>query len=300
LEVLKTHEAIRQVKDAVRWNRLLIHGDEDYLTEQFVKKVSSVKPVEKFYLSDGVEPLFRFTGTSLFGGATLPVVFEAELLPRLLSRKEPRKRFFSFLKSLDAFILVSYQEIEKKTLRSEPFSGVLKMVDAVLHSDRYPEGKTMALVARKLESAGKRVSPELVKLVVYGAGSSLRHLRTEVEKLTTYPGELDEETVEGLLYSGERSHVFELFPLLVEGRRKAYLSKLEGVLKAGVEPLMVLGFFQSQLRRYILRLEQSGRAPASLLRSRLMLLKKLHEKEFAVKRGLISGEDALRLLAFEV
>jgi DNA polymerase-3 subunit delta len=32
----------------------------------------------------------------------------------------------------------------------------------------------------------------------------------------------------------------------------------------------------------------------------LLLLKKIHEKEFAVKRGFVNGEDALKSLAFEI
>ena len=47
------------------------------------------------------------------------------------------------------------------------------------------------------------------------------------------------------------------------------------------------------VKKFRLLLKEKG------LKELLLLLKKLHEKEFAVKRGITSGEDALKSLILE-
>jgi DNA polymerase-3 subunit delta len=309
---VKTYEILKKIKDKLPWNKVLIYGEESYLTQQFLKKVSTIREVEKFHADEELGSFLNFTGTSLFGNSPLPVLLGVEKLTELLRKKADKERFIKFLKSLDSFILVSYEEIDYRKLKTEVFSAILEIVDVVIHSENYPQEKILSLVAKKFHSEGRKVSKEIVKLIVEIVGTDLRELRSETEKLLLYPGELTPEVVKLLLFSSGKANVFELIFPLVEGNRKEYLNQLEELLRKGADPLSLIALLQTQLRQLLsmatgdrvrlppetikkLRALLKGKSYTELL----LLLKKLHEKEFAVKRGILNGEEALKSLAFE-
>jgi len=313
MKTAKVYEVLKKVKDKLPWNKVLIYGEESYLTQQFLKKIGTIRQLEKFHADEELESFLNFTGTSLFGDSPTPVLLGVEKLTELLRKKADKERFIKFLKSLDSFILVSYEELDYKKLKTEVFSAIGQIVDIVIHSENYPEEKIYALLAKKFRSEGREVSRELLKLIVEIVGTDLRELRNETEKLLLYPGELTPEIVKLLLFSSGKANVFELIFPLVEGNRKEYLNQLEKLLQKGADPLSLIALLQTQLRQLIsMATGDKVRLPPetikklrSLLKHRsftelLLLLKKLHEKEFAVKRGFVNGEDALKSLAFEV
>jgi len=313
MKVVRTAEILKKIKEKLPWNKVLTHGEEDYLTEQFIKKVSAIREIEKFHVDEELESFLNFTGTSLFGDFPIPVLIGVEQLTERLRKKADKERFINFLKSLDSFILVSYEELPYKKLKTEIFSAIGELVDVVVHSENYPLEKTYALIAKKFQSAGKEISKEIIKLIVETAGSNLKELRSETDKLLLYPGELTPEVVKLLLFSSGKANVFELIFPLVEGNKKEYLNQLESLLQKGVDPLSLIVLLQTQLRELIgMATGDKVRLPPEtikkfrvLLKERsftelLLLLKKIHEKEFAVKRGFVNGEDALKSLAFEI
>jgi ankyrin repeat protein len=85
------------------------------------------------------------------------------------------------------------------------------------------------------------------------------------------------------------------------------------LLRKGADPLSLIALLQTQLRQLLsIATGDKVKLPPetikklrTLLKQKsftelLLLLKKLHEKEFAVKRGIINGEEALKSLAFEL
>ncbi|TCK04609.1 DNA polymerase III subunit delta [Phorcysia thermohydrogeniphila] len=313
MKTVKAYEVLKKVKDKLPWNKVLIYGEESYLTQQFLKKIGAIRQLEKFHADEELGSFLNFTGTSLFGDSPIPVLLGVEKLTELLRKKADKERFIKFLKSLDSFILVSYEELDYRKLKSEVFSAIGQIVDIVIHSENYPEEKIYALLAKKFRLEGREVSRELLKLIVEIVGTDLRELRNETEKLLLYPGELTPEVVKLLLFSSGKANVFELIFPLVEGSRREYLNQLEELLQKGADPLSLIALLQTQLRQLIsMATGDKVRLPPdtikklrALLKQRsyielLLLLKKLHEKEFAVKRGIISGEEALKSLAFEL
>ncbi|RUM43595.1 MAG: DNA polymerase III subunit delta [Desulfurobacterium sp.] len=312
MKTVKTTEVLKKIKNRLPWNKVLIHGEESYLTEQFIKKVSAIREIEKFYADEELESFLNFTGTSLFGSSPIPVLIGVERLNELLRKKTDKERFTNFLKTLDSFVLVSYEELPYKKLKTEIFTAIGKLVDVIIHSENYPLERIYTLIAKKFHSAGKDVSKETIKLIVEMVGTNLRELRNETDKLLLYPGELTPEVVKLLLFSSGKANVFELVFPLVEGRKKEYLNQLESLLQKGADPLSLIALLQTQLRQLIsMATGDKVRLPPETikkfrvllkekgLKELLLLLKKLHEKEFAVKRGITSGEDALKSLILE-
>ncbi|WP_163328214.1 DNA polymerase III subunit delta [Desulfurobacterium thermolithotrophum] len=312
MKVVKVQDVLKQLKTGkLPFKKVLIHGEEAYLTEQLLKKVSEVTDIEKFYVDENIDSFFNFTGTSLFGKSPVPVILNVEKLNEVLRKKVDKERFLKILKTFDEFILVSMEELDYKKLKSELFSEIQKLIDATVVSERYSEKAIYSLLKRKFDSAGKKITPEVLKLIVETVGTDLRELRNETDKLILYPDELTPESVKLLLFSSGKVNVFELIFPLLEGNRRKFLEQVEILLSCGGEPLSIIGLLQTQLRQIIslangiqvkLPREVLQKYKAILQKKKLLellfLLKTLHEKEFAVKRGEVSGEDALKSIVF--
>lgn len=307
MKTVKVQEALKQLKTGkIPIKKLLIHGEESYLTEQFLRRVSQVKNVEKFYADENLEEVFNFTGTTLFGTSPLLVILNVEKLSGILRKKVDKERFLNFLSNLDEFILVSMEELDYRKLKSDIFSKIQKLIDAVVVSERYGERAVYSLIKRKFESAGESVTPEVLKLIVENVGTDLRELRNETDKLILYPDEITPETAKLLLFSSGKVNVFELIFPLLNGDKKEFIKRVKTVLSSGAEPLAIIGLLQTQMRQIInLANGVNVRLPKTVLqryatvikRKReeelLNLLKKLDETEFAIKMGDISGKEAL-------
>ena len=305
---LKAREALKKVSGKLPWKKVFVYGPEDYLTEQFIKKVSAVKAVRKFY-PDGLEELFAFSGTSLFGSSPIPVIVHAEELPKFLRKKEDKEKFFRKIKELNEFIVACYCDLDFKTLKKEPFCWLLEVCDVVVYSDYLSEGEAKKLIVKKLFQRG--ISEDVVDFVIEKVGLNLRELRNETEKLLLYPGEINLEVAEGLISFGGRVNVFDLIFKLVSCDREGYLEGIDRVLREGTEPLQVLALFQSQVRQMInlvlgrevklpKNVQQRLKASASKvgLKRLLKVLKFLNEAEFSIKTGAVEGEGALKSLVF--
>ena len=307
---LKTFELLKQIKKGLPFNKALVHGKESYLSFQLIKKVSSAVKVEKFY-PDSLEEFFRFSGQSLFGGKSLPVILYAQELPSKLRKKSDREKFFKKLKALDSFLVVATEELNYRTLTGEFFKELLSTVEAVVVSEPLPLPNIYGLLKKKFKDAGKEVSKEVIKLIVELVGTDLTELRHETDKLLNYPGELTEEVVRAALFSSGKVSVFELvFPLL-EKRPKTYLNHLEELLSGGAEPIQLVGLMETQVRQMLkLAYGQKPRLPKETLKryeklltglsvkELLRLLKTLTETEFAIKKGEVEPALALKKVAF--
>ncbi|ADU97671.1 DNA polymerase III delta [Thermovibrio ammonificans HB-1] len=306
---LKTHEALKLIGKKLPFKKVLIHGEEVYLTQQFVKKVAALHPVERFF-PEAIDEFLNFTGSSLFGGSSIPVILYAEELPKTLKKKKERELFLKKLRSLDTFIVAAHCELDYRTLKGELFSQVEQLCDALLTSERLPVNAIYGLLNKKFLQSGKKVSKEVLKLLVELVGTDLTELRHEAEKLINYPGELTPEVVRGLVFPTEKSNAFTLIYPLARGNTKEYLKQLNALLASGNEPLQLIALLQTQARQAVkLALKKQVKLPkeaakqmALLLKQvgakrMLLLLKALNEAEFAVKSGRERGELALKKLA---
>ena len=310
MKTLKVQEAIKELKRGAPWNRIFIYGEESYLTDQFLKKLSENQPIEKFY-PDSLEEFFNFTGSSLFGNSATPVIVHGEELPKALKKKSERERFIKKLQSLNSFVVAAFEGLDYKELKGELFSKISEFSEVVIVSEPLPPKARLNLIKKKL-SQRKDATPEVVNLVAEKVSGDLWELKNETDKLLCYPGELSPESVELLLSSTQRVNLFELIYTLLSRDRKNYLKQVSQLLSEGVEPLQLLGLLQSQVRQLIkvasgqpVKLPQSSAKKFQLygrqlgLKRCLKLLKTLNEAEFSIKTGRATGEEALTSLAFK-
>ena len=310
MKTLKVQEALKELKKGLSWKKVFIYGEESYLTDQFLKKLSEIREIEKFY-PDSLEELFGFTGSSLFGPSPLPVIVHGEELPKFLKKKSEREKFLRKLKSLEEFVVAAFSGLDYRTLKGELFSEIFRMVEVSVVSEPYPTKAKLSLIKKKL-SQRKDVKPEVINLIAEKVEGDLWELKNETDKLLCYPGELSEEVVELLISSTPKVDLFNLIYLLIEGRKKEFLSQVSHLLSEGAEPLQLIGLLQSQVRQLIKTASgQPPKLPQQALRKLqlygrklgvkrgLKLLKLLNEAEFSVKTGRATGDEALTGLAFK-
>jgi len=312
MKQIKIQEALKQLKSGIPWKKILIHGNEIYLTEQFIKKLSSYREIEKFYADENLQNIYQFTGTSLFGGSPLLLITNAQHIPSTIRKKSEKEKFLNFLKSVPEFVIVATETLDYKKLKSEIFQTINELADITIISENYPEKAVYSLIKKKFETAGKPISDEAIKLIVETVGTDLLDLKQETDKLLNFPGKLDAKTVRQILFSSGRVNVFEIIVPLVENNKKEYLKQISTALSEGVDPLSIIGLLQSQVRQLITI--ASGEKPKLPLKAQktfnelarrtsikdlFLLLKKIHEVEFEIKSGVKSPEVALKSIVLE-
>lgn len=310
MKKIDVQEALKKVKEKIPWKKIFIYGEESYLTDQFLKKISDKKNLQKFY-PDSLDEFFSFTGGSLFGSSAIPVIVHGEELPKYLKKKVERERFLKKLESLDSFVIAVFSGLDYKTLRGDVFSAVVGISDVTVVSKPLPQKLKINLIKKKLSSL-KDVDPEVLNLVAEKVEGDLWELKNETDKLLCYPGKLSSEVVELLISSSPKVNIFELVYALMEGNRRDFLAQTSQLLSEGVDPLQLIGLLQSQLRQFVkfvsgqavkLNPQAARRFQAYKgklrMKEALKLLKALDEAEFAVKSGLATGEEALKFLAFK-
>jgi len=301
---VKVQEALK-LKELPK--KVLIHGEEEYLTRELLKKLSKTKAVEKFF-PESLEEFFSFSGSSLFGGETTPVILYGEELPGKLKKKTEREAFLKKLKGLPSFVIAVFKKLEWRELSSGLFKEVASLTDAVIESEPYSEKQIYAIISKKFKREGKELPPRLIKVIVEIVGTDLTKLKHETDKLIAYPGQLTEEVIRELLFSGGNPEPFGLIYPLVEGNAREFAERLEELFNKGAEPLQLIGLLQSQVRSLVeIACGRKPRLPKevyesyrALARKRgltelLKLLKALHQVEFFAKIGGNPKEELIKI-----
>jgi len=304
MKKIKVQEALKLKKFP---NKVLVYGEEEYLTRELIKKISKARTVEKFF-PESLEEFFSFSGSSLFGGETTPVILYGEELPGKLKKKAERQAFLKKLSELPSFVVAVFKKLQWKELSSGFFKEVAALSDVVVESEPYSEKQIYAILSKKFKREGRELPPELIKLIVEIVGTDLTKLKHETDKLIAYPGQLTEEVIRELLFSGGNPEPFSLIYPLVGGDARKFVRELERLFKAGIEPLQLIGLLQSQLRSLVeIACGRKPRLPKEIYESYrvlagkrgltelLKLLKALHQAEFSVKIGGNPKEELIKI-----
>lgn len=140
-------------------------------------------------------------------------------------------------KSGKRFVERAYGEIEGKGC-------------AVRFPKMYDEGVARWVVERS-KRAGLKMTVGRAEYMIMRAGSDLRHLANELEKLALYCGEggvVDEAAIEALATSGEEEVVFKLVDAVFDGRKADAAEILGEARKGNVHPLQVLAGLTANIR----------------------------------------------------
>jgi len=300
-----------KIQEALKLKRfpkkMLIHGEEEYLSRELIKKISKAGAVEKF-LPENLKDFFNFSGGSLFGEEAVPVILYGEELPGKLRKKAEREAFLKKLEELPSFVIAVFKKLDWKELSSGLFKEIASLTEVVVEAEPYSEKQIYSIISKKFKKEGKELPPHLIKLIVEIVGTDLTALKHETDKLIAYPGRLTEEVIRELLFSGGNPEPFGLIYPLVEGKGREFAGKLEELFKKGVEPLQLIGLLQLQVRNLVeIACGRKPRIPREVygsyrtlagkkgLTRLLKLLRDLHQIEFSAKSGGDVKGELLRL-----
>jgi len=155
-------------------------------------------------------------------------------------------------------------------------------------------------VAKRVREAGKTAAPPALRRLVVSSTGGLAGLEQDLNKVLCYVGErpgISEDDVAALVIPPAEETVFAVIDALGEGKARPALEGLAALLRAGEEPLRLLGMLARQFRIILAAgdLSRRGMSAAEIARE-------LGLKTFVVRRALehgrmISPERAARTLA---
>jgi len=299
-------------------NYLLV-GSEEYLKQQFLNNL------KKSLLGDSTEVDFEvFRGgdseiTSVLNSFnTLPFFSKHKIVAIKDIEKFSPKEKNSVLKYLKSprnsttLAILSYSREKNKFLQD-----ISKFVKTV-RCDRIKEGDIAGWIKKEFTLRGKKISAPLANLVREIVGNDLYLLKNEIEKITTFSGDVSEITekhVESVLGEGSYKTVFQLVDLVLEKKLDKILLAVEELLTKE-KPHQILSLLGWQFRNFLkiknLPTGASGDDVSRKLgitryfarrlkeRSRLfdkMRLKKnleiILESDLYIKRGILKPNHAL-------
>jgi DNA polymerase III delta subunit len=106
-------------------------------------------------------------------------------------------------------------------------------------------------ISRRVRERGMAISLENAELFLLHAGSDLRHLANEVDKLSVYLGDgadVSADDVRGVVTSSDDQYVWRIFDAAMDGRGNEALRLLEMSLKGSAEPLQIVASLGSTMR----------------------------------------------------
>jgi len=111
-----------------------------------------------------------------------------------------------------------------------------------------------ALAVSSAKEFGVELEPRAARLLVEAVNSEPARIRVEIEKLSLYAqakGKISANDVEELVVSARKFTVWEMGDLLVESRTDAALLFLDGLLRDGEQPPMLVGALAWMYRKLI-------------------------------------------------
>jgi DNA polymerase-3 subunit delta len=181
-------------------------------------------------------------------------------------------------------------------------------------------------IKKEFEKYGKKVSPDIIDILVEFVGNDLWAMDNEIKKLTSFKknGAITKEDVKKLVRPRIETDIFETIDAIAAKNKKRALELLNGHLEKGDSPLYLLAMICYQFRNLLIIKDltekrvafyditrKSGLHPFVVKKSyglaqkfAFLELKKIYQKIFQVdldiKTGKIQPEAALEMLIAEI
>ncbi len=217
----------------------LLYGEEDYLAGEALDAIllAALKGGDRTFNldvlgggeTDGRDIVARASSFPMVGGRRVVVVREAdklsahdcELLAVYAGEPSPST----------CLILIA----GKPDMRKKPFATIRRSGGA-LECKRLYENQIPAWIAEAVRKEGRRIEPEAAKLLAAYTGTSLREIRSELDKLCIYIGTRKEITagdVSALVGMSKEYSPFELQKVVGLRKTARAMAILEELLDAG-------------------------------------------------------------------
>jgi DNA polymerase-3 subunit delta len=181
------------------------------------------------------------------------------------------------LASTSLVCISSKPDFRLKSFRAMKASGVVVTFNP-LYDDKIP-----AWISQRIDSKGKRATPEACQLLQAYVGRSLREIQNEIDKLFVYVGDkrlIDGDDVNSVVGMTKQFNIFELQRAIGQRNVGRSMEILERMLDAGESPIgmivMLTRYFQ---KLWLLQdVRKSGRSSGEI--AGLLKVNAIHAQEY--------------------
>ncbi len=155
------------------------------------------------------------------------------------------------------FLLLTALQVDRRTRLYKRFDEQGAAIPLGVERDRsgkLSRDSLLEFINERIRRTGKTIEPGAREMIVERAGSELRSLAHELEKLVLYVGErsaIGARDVENIFTDNGEGWVFDLTRAIVERDPGAAISQLARLIARGEHPLKLLGAIASEARRLL-------------------------------------------------
>lgn len=155
------------------------------------------------------------------------------------------------------FLLLTALQVDRRTRlykRFEELDGVLFLGLERDRSGKLSRDLLAEFVNRRLQRAGKTLEPQAREMIFMRAGTDLRALQQELEKLLLFVGDrssIGAQDVENICADQGQGWIFDLTRAIADHDAVTALSQLARLMAQGEHPLKLLGTIASEVRRLL-------------------------------------------------
>ena len=271
---MEARQAFKELREGRIRPCYICYGMESYLVDEFVDRL--IEQVTAPEDRDMAIVRFDLAETSLND-----VIDEAQTPPFLAPRKviiakdsalfsaaretakvehQPQLLIDYLAKPLDSTVLVFIVQHEKLDERKK-LVKTAKSLDAVVHFAPLSAGDLVKWILRRAEKQGRRMHADAADELIRCAGTNMRSLAAETDKLILHAGEDGEITTEAvrqLVPPTVEQSVFKLTDELAALRTEQALAIYHDLLRQKEEPIRLAALLIRQIRLMLLIKELSG------------------------------------------
>lgn len=303
MSIISREELKREIRGGRLGPLYLLFGPEDYLRDTAARIITDA------VLKDAPLREFNETSYSLTSVDVQQAIAAAEQLPMMASRRVVRITDFSKLRDDDEEALARYlarpaetsvvifiaDELDKR----RKMSKTLLEACASVEFTRLSDADAAAWVRERLRHLKATADERAVRQIVALAGTGVRRLASEVDKLATAAlpsGHVTFEMADELVGRSRELSNFELTDHLVARDRRRALETLRRLLDDGAEPVMLTGLLASNFHRLALAKDLMSRGAPEQEVFRVVSMPFNQRKEFlATARRADAAELARRI-----
>lgn len=303
MSIISREELKREIRGGRLGPLYLLFGPEDYLRDTAARVISDA------VLKDAPLREFNESSYSLAAVDVQQALAAAEQLPMMASRRVVRIADFSRLRDADEDALARYVARPAETAvvifvadeldKRRKLSKTLLEACAGVEFARLTDTEAAAWVRDRLKHLNSTADERAVRQIVALAGTGVRRLAAEVDKLATAAlpaGHVTIESVDELVGRSRELSNFELTDHLVARDRRRALETLRRLLDDGAEPVMLTGLLAGSFRRLALAKDLMSRGAPEQEVFRVVNMPFNQRKEFlATARRADASELARRI-----
>jgi DNA polymerase-3 subunit delta len=269
MSLLSRPDLHRELKQGRVRPLYLLFGPEEYLREQATRAITEAA------LKDAPLREFNESSFSLQNTDVQQAIAAAEQLPMMSSRRVVRVTEFARLREADEEALVRYitRPVESSVVifvaddldKRRKLSKTLMDACASIEFAPLADAELAKWASERLKKLKVETDERTLHQIIALAGSSVRTLSTELDKLATAAldtGRITMEMVEALVGRSRVLSNFELTDHLIARNRRRALETLQRLLDDGAEPVMLIGLIASNYHRLALTKELMSRGAA--------------------------------------